>query len=447
MSFPSGTKSNLELNSDGSRLPKFDANGNKTITPIDTVTVKEYFNNPSLPNTLSLMTDDIVYVLSKPNDFWWDGIIVDPIGNITRGWFPPSHTQKIFCENSRNSSVSINRSLDASSETNRELYDSSDKNDSLSAISVKGGSNESFAHAVRHQSASSSRQSVLSGESSSRSDSSLSQQQQRPNGSSVISELESERMKEFNTKQSLPAAPEILHLSSAKEIQALLKAPDQVNQQSSVYFTPLWMPQLTADNNFIFHDQALNLSTYNIPLLPAEGKLFVMETPDTTAYSNGIYSVSMKLADSNQTGETSNMGFTLKNDDALRSNSESFLGNDNGFENLKAYDLSNFYLLPTDITTWRSLNRYFKRCVEFSNEALVKRDKKWFRSNLNFVSTTVATYQMIIKILADPLKAKGVSDKVALYLKKMTSSLVRFIINGNIYMMTDSNASGDQGGK
>ena len=132
-----GAKLHSQAINDGNEESlKSNAEGNKAITPIDTVTVTEYFNNTSLPNTLSLMTDDIIYVLSKPNDYWWDGIMVDPIGNITRGWFPPSHTQKIPCEGHRDSSYSINRSLDTSSETNHDVYDASDRNDSLSAVSV-----------------------------------------------------------------------------------------------------------------------------------------------------------------------------------------------------------------------------------------------------------------------------------------------------------------------
>lgn len=438
-----GAKLHSQAINDGNEESlKSNAEGNKAITPIDTVTVTEYFNNTSLPNTLSLMTDDIIYVLSKPNDYWWDGIMVDPIGNITRGWFPPSHTQKIPCEGHRDSSYSINRSLDTSSETNHDVYDASDRNDSLSAVSVKGGSSESFSRS-RHHSTSSSRRSMLSGNSS-RSNSLSSQQQSRPNESSTLSELDSEKLKQFGAKQSLPAPPEILHISSSTEIESLLKTPAKADQPS-FNFIPLWLPELTADDKFIFHDQALNLSSYNIPLLPVEGNQSVMEHPDTTAYSNGVFTVPMRLSDSSQVGEGNNMGFTSKSDEGLRSNSESFVSKDNDFENVKTYDLSKFYLLPTDITTWGSLNKYFKRCVEFSKQALVKRDKKWFSSNLNFVSTTVATYQMIIKILADPLKAKGISEKVSIYLRKMTSSLVRFIINGNLYMMTDLNASGDQG--
>lgn len=57
------------------------------------IVTKNYYQTESIPNTLQLMEDDIVHVLSKPNDYWWDGILVDPVGNITRGWFPASYTR------------------------------------------------------------------------------------------------------------------------------------------------------------------------------------------------------------------------------------------------------------------------------------------------------------------------------------------------------------------
>ena len=65
-----------------------------SIRPLESVIVtKNYYTADSVPNTLQLMEDDVVYVLNKPNSLWWDGVLVDPVGNISRGWFPASHTK------------------------------------------------------------------------------------------------------------------------------------------------------------------------------------------------------------------------------------------------------------------------------------------------------------------------------------------------------------------
>lgn len=62
------------------------------------IVVKNYFPTESVPNTLPLMVDDMVYVLNSSNPYWWDGMTIDPIGNITRGWFSPTYTNAFSSE-------------------------------------------------------------------------------------------------------------------------------------------------------------------------------------------------------------------------------------------------------------------------------------------------------------------------------------------------------------
>ena len=69
------------------------------------ISTKNYYNTDSISNTLQLMEDDLIYVLDKPNSYWWDGIMIDPVGNITRGWFPASHT-KPYTKNDNNNNIS-----------------------------------------------------------------------------------------------------------------------------------------------------------------------------------------------------------------------------------------------------------------------------------------------------------------------------------------------------
>lgn len=77
-----------------------DASGSATeaqdITPIDVVlALYDYVSSKSSQESqyLNLKQGDMIYVLSKLNSGWWDGIIIDDLkGKVTRGWFPHNYT-------------------------------------------------------------------------------------------------------------------------------------------------------------------------------------------------------------------------------------------------------------------------------------------------------------------------------------------------------------------
>lgn len=66
-----------------------------SVTPVDVV-VAVYDYNSKKKNELCLQLGDTIYVLTKNESGWWDGLFVDANGRVSRGWFPqnycrPSH--------------------------------------------------------------------------------------------------------------------------------------------------------------------------------------------------------------------------------------------------------------------------------------------------------------------------------------------------------------------
>lgn len=95
------------------------ATSTNKIRPLATLIVtKNYYNSDNTGNTLQLVEDDIVYLLNKPNSQWWDGILIDPNGNFTRGWFPASHVKEVHRAHVRHDRGRRHRNENAEKEKN-----------------------------------------------------------------------------------------------------------------------------------------------------------------------------------------------------------------------------------------------------------------------------------------------------------------------------------------
>ncbi|OWB61969.1 hypothetical protein B5S29_g2877 [[Candida] boidinii] len=95
---PENMNANSNMDTNNININNSNNNNNSSlmkINPICTVTVTKFFNSDNNSRLLNLVVDDIVHVLSKSTTGWWDGIIIDPNGSVTRGWFPHTYTKII----------------------------------------------------------------------------------------------------------------------------------------------------------------------------------------------------------------------------------------------------------------------------------------------------------------------------------------------------------------
>ncbi|GMF61313.1 unnamed protein product [[Candida] boidinii] len=95
---PKNINANSNMDTNNININNSNNNNNSSlmkINPICTVTVTKFFNSDNNSRLLNLVVDDIVHVLSKSTTGWWDGIIIDPNGSVTRGWFPHTYTKII----------------------------------------------------------------------------------------------------------------------------------------------------------------------------------------------------------------------------------------------------------------------------------------------------------------------------------------------------------------
>lgn len=317
-------------------------------------------------NTLTFNVNETLYVLSKPNDQWWDAVRVDgSTGLVTRGWISPDKIKQ---------------------PSNTE-YSSTTGSDEVSRTT----SHASYSQRV------------------------------------VSEETPSTKPSDTN-----------LHFTPMDEIKSYFDPV--MGGSSALSFAPLWFPQLTTDDKIVYRDYSLNVLSKELPLLNDAARL---ENPDVSSVAAGLYTIPVSLNDSNVSDQEKSVhkpSLAQSVNSVRTSQTPTSVSFDaprkpTRYRKLSSCLPNDFYLTPTDITTWNQLYSYFQSATDAAMDALNQKDKTLFRTQMDIVSTTVATYQMIVRLSVVVLKKTRNEAKISSFLKDITDSLVQFIINGNLYLM------------
>lgn len=65
------------------------------------------------PSHLSLDLGDTLYVLSKSDSGWWDGILIGPDGEVCRGWFPENYVRSVHYVQPVLNKLHLNKEIDS----------------------------------------------------------------------------------------------------------------------------------------------------------------------------------------------------------------------------------------------------------------------------------------------------------------------------------------------
>ncbi|KAG7896506.1 hypothetical protein KL908_001020 [Ogataea polymorpha] len=341
-----------------------------TVNPVCVATVKRYFDGHNDPALLSLMVDDIVYVLNTPNSRWWDGILIDPIGNVTRGWFPPSHTRIIQQGTPLQPSVSTAR----------------DERRTLESLNFP--KNISFSSTASAQT---------------------------PHRESFQSTRSGDRSQSVT-------------MASAEEINSYFS---QSTSHPSFNFLPVWVPEITQDDEFVYHNSALNVYAKELPLISADyvDHGSALEKTDLSRF-NGLDVVPI---DAKETAADSESQAERTYDQPQNRDTIVDCLTDTNGKLWHSPDM--FYFSPMDVTNWPDLYKKFRYLVNMCLEAISKNSRELFLVHLNSISETVTLFHLASNMGAKDLERNGVADSVRENLRKMTSSLSQLAINGNLHFV------------
>ncbi|KAG7738219.1 hypothetical protein KL932_003826 [Ogataea haglerorum] len=343
--------------------------GRTAVTPVCVAMATRYFDGQNNPALLSLVVDDIVYVLNAPNSRWWDGILVDPIGNVTRGWFPPSHTRIIQQGTPLQPSVSTVR----------------DERRTLESLNVP--KNVSFSSTASAQT---------------------------PHRESFQSTRSGDRTQ--------------VAVASAEEINSYFS---QSTSQPSFNFLPVWVPEITQDGEFVYHNSALNVYSKDLPLISADyvDHDSALEKTDVSRF-NGLDVVPIDAKDA--AAEAESQAERTYDQAQSRDTIADCLADTNG---RLWHSPDMFYFSPTDVTSWTELYKKFRYLVNMCLDTISKNSRELFLVCLNNLAETVTLFHVASNMATKDLERNGVADSVRENLHKITSSLSQLAINGNLHFV------------
>ncbi|ODQ47552.1 hypothetical protein PICMEDRAFT_25402, partial [Pichia membranifaciens NRRL Y-2026] len=363
------------------------------------IVTKNYYQTESIPNTLQLMEDDVVHVLSKPNEHWWDGVLVDPVGNVTRGWFPASYTRppKQHQSTPHQAPVSTARSEPPPSNASspsifKEKNYFVPKTDSFLTSSL----------ANQHQ-------------------------------------HESRQSSKAHTETPPYSLMNSMHMVTNEEISSYFQTSNS-ESQPSFNFVPIWLPQFTIDNQVVYKDQALKVLTRDIPFVDADylNEDSIHEVPDTSNLVADLNPLPISLQ--RQNTEPSINSTPPANNFKSYSIYDSFHGSTNkhapqqtqvlinmpDFANVRLTEL--FYTDNTDILTWDALASSFINSLDRSISSLEVYDKQKFKDSMNACSNCISSLHTAGRLIHQQLLDSNKQIQFTAILNKITNMFIQFKI-------------------
>lgn len=377
--------------------------------PIDTVSVvHEYRSNKT--NTLNLYLGDTVYVLSKSESGWWDGVVFTNNGTL-RGWFPSSHTKP--------STVSFDQQSNQ-----QQLQQEQQSQGQPNLLSVlKNNLTEDINKPRKNSSVS-----FVSSEHSVRSES----YGPKTQSSSIVDPT------------TLPNIDSI-NIVSAQEAESIFNSTGSSN-------VPIWIPQATSDGQIIYYNSELNIYCKELPYIETpevdENTKFTIPTkeqdpaPLSTVNLNQVSQERSNIK--SRTSALGSLGTDRKESTKGSTRSKSSLPSNTTVHpwNTSLYCVPDlFYYDPTDIKTWSGLRDAFIYFLQLTIDALQKKIGVLYYTYFNIASRLGVLINLAARLAQHDLQKSGYHNRVQRRLKKISSSIAQVGINGNLYL-TDSSAQG-----
>lgn len=369
------------------------------LRPIDTVLVIQDYKSNKI-NVLSLYTGETVFVLSKQESGWWDGVLVTSNG-LLRGWFPSNFTKSIYDDNQQRNSVPVNQPQSLASVLRQNLNDDS-SNNSLHNKSRKN-STVSFAS----------------------SDHELSEKAQ---------------------------ATDRINFLTSEEVEASFNSLGSGN-------APIWIPQLTKGNKIVYYNAELNVyckelpyietphiddnTTFHIPIIAgvSDGSGNVLENGSGGVTINSAATPGGLQLSSTNLRNFSSLNYERK--DPQRSRSSLPSTSTVHPWNSSLYCLPGlFYYDPTDIKTWPALRDAFIHFLVLTLDALQKKNSTLFLTYFNISSRLGVLINLSARLAQNDLRKSGYQSRVQKRLRKIASAIAKVGVNGDLYLnSTVSNCS------
>lgn len=443
------------------------------------------------PSHLPLNLGDTIYVLSKSETGWWDGVIISSNGDLLRGWFPHNFVRSVNYVQPVLNKLKLNKEIDSITAANTAANVLIPSFTHLLQKNLLDSEKNSPSASVR-------KNSVVSFASSE---------------TSISSDSKTSTSENISTNATTPNLPHYqliqhpqTHIHSSDHSQSTGSVSSSVNHSSishtltsgdrDIVFTSLtdaeklseeyklntnhnivWLPRLTAGGDVVFFCEQLSIYCESIPLSPFVPNIDInggnIEFPSNQALlDNAILPNDSNFSSdphfesnnnlSNQNNNNINDSITTTNE-----NENDTTNNNDGATNLstKSFDPfkrdSNassvgsqtsggdsyhhfsqpffsmndlFYKHTTDITYWTELKERFNYLLDLSFKALKEHNKQLFSTHFTSLTKIVSIVASASRLIQDDFINTKYEKSVRRKLKRIASSYAQVYINGILHL-------------
>ncbi|KAH3666847.1 hypothetical protein OGAPHI_003296 [Ogataea philodendri] len=219
-----------------------------------------------------------------------------------------------------------------------------------------------------------------------------------------------------------------INLTSIEEIDSYFTP---VSSQPSFNFMPVWIPQITQDNEFIYYNSALNVHSKELPLISADyvDDGSAVEIPDPSKF-NGIPTVPIDVKETVEPQRPADKPEdppqqhipTRETSVYCQAHSDVSLW----------YNPDLFYHSPGDVTNWNMMIKRLRYLVGMCMDAMNKNNQKLFNIHLNHVGSDITLLHQLSNLIIKDLQNNNILEAVKQLLRKITTSLMQLTINGQL---------------
>ncbi|KAK6461660.1 cell division control protein 25 [Scheffersomyces coipomensis] len=403
------------------------------------------------PSHLPLNLGDTIYVLSKSDSGWWDGVVITNTGELQRGWFPHNYVRSVNYVQPVLNKLKSNKELDSITAANTAANVLIPTFANLLQKNLIESEKNTPSNSTRKNSVVSFASSETSIPSDSKNLTSISPQQQQMQ-TSQSQQSQSHQPSLSTISSGSHQNPSVSHtltpgdlndnviFADVEEVERLVKKYKQDKKKLL-----MWIPKCTTNGDFVFYCEQLDIYCESMPMVDFSlGDIPPnMAIPSTEALNNNSV-VPVETNRHNSDGGVSDIldaradsaaSFDpLKRDSSASSISQSSGSSYHHFTKpFFAVDRL-FYKHPQDLTKWSDLKKQFNYLLDLSAKSLKDHNKQLFSTHFSRLNKIISIVFAASRLNQEDFIDTKYETSVRRKLKRIASSFAQIYINGILHL-------------
>ena len=384
------------------------------------------------PSHLPLSLGDTIYVLTKSDSGWWDGVIIYPNNELGRGWFPHNYVRLINYVQPVLDKLKSNKEIDSLTAANTAANVLIPSFTNLLQKNLGDSERNSPANSTR-------KNSVVSFASSE---------------TSIPSDQKPQSIVELGTSIHIPSVSDTLNsidlshevvFTDVEEAEHILESYRDEHRRNVI-----WLPRYTTGGDVVYYCHELGLYCQTIPLATFRPD---MDTPTNAAipprdvmYDSTILKRDPEFSSLNEMSDV-----VLANADSTSSSSKDFdpLKRESNASSVNSQSTSAsayhhfsqplfcmddlFYYQPSDLGTWSELREKFQYFLNLSYKALKDYDKQLFSTHFSRLNKIISFVVGGTRLVQDDFIGTKYEKSIRRKLKRILGSYSQIYSNGLLH--------------